>query len=150
MSKSIASNSGSESMDDTTYTDDQGFVGNADLGEVDENEGSFTPEAECPDTVKIASGHILKLRCKAGVPQSLLPNVVEMNEAVVDSVLTNVSSKLMGKLMAHGILPDDPIATEVREVIDSHRDPLQSLHSVHCQTSMINTHYTIVVTCSYS
>ena len=75
------------------------------------NKGSLTPAAKCPNTVKIASGHLLKLRCK--VTQGLLPNV-EMNEALVDRVLTNVSSKLMGKFMAHGIQPDDPIATEVR------------------------------------
>ena len=35
------------------------------------------------DTVKIASGHILKLRCKTGVTQTRLPCVVEINEAVL-------------------------------------------------------------------
>ena len=63
---------------------------------------------------EIASGHILKLRCKAGVTQSLLPMVVEMNEAVVDSDFTNVTSKLIRSLMAHGIHADDSIAVEVR------------------------------------
>ena len=100
---------------------------------------------EHSDTEKIASGHILKFRCKAGVTQSLLPMVVEMNEAVVDSDFTNVTSKLIRSLMAHGIHADDSIAIEVREVIDSHRNPLQSLHSIHCQTSVINNHYNIVL-----
>ena len=38
------------------------------------------------DTVKVASGHLIRLKCKAGVTQSLLPSIVEMNEAVVDRV----------------------------------------------------------------
>ena len=51
----------------------------------------------------------------------------------------------MSRLIAHGIYADDAIAMEVREVIDSHRNPLHSLHSVHCQISMINNHYNIIV-----
>ena len=54
----------------------------------------------CIDTVKVSSGHLIRLKCKAGVTQTLLPSIVEMNEAV-DSVLTNISSEVMEKLQAN-------------------------------------------------
>ena len=52
------------------------------------------------DTVKVASGHLIELKCKAGVTQSLLPSIVEMNEAVVDS---NISSAVMERLQANSV-----------------------------------------------
>ena len=70
------------------------------------------------NTSKVASGHLIKLKCKAGVTQSLLPSTVEMNEAVVDSVLTNISCKLSEWLQANGIGPEQPLATEISEIIE--------------------------------
>lgn len=97
------------------------------------------------DATKVASGHLIQLKCKAGVTQSILPSVVEMNEAVVDSVLDNVSCKVAERLQASGIGPEEPLATDIREIIESHRNPLRSLHTVYCQNSMIQAHYPMVV-----
>ena len=97
------------------------------------------------DTVKVASGHLIRLRCKAGVTQALLPSIVEMNEAVVDSVLSNITSKMSVKLQANGIDSESNLAREIREVIESHRNPLQSLQTVYCQNSSIKAHYPMIV-----
>ena len=56
--------------------------------------------SRCVDTVKVATGHLVRLKCKAGVTQTLLPSIVEMNEAVVDSVLTNLSKNVAERLQA--------------------------------------------------
>ena len=135
-------------VDDSNSTEDisvESVADHEDDGDILTETTSVAHFESGSDTVKIASGHILKLRCKTGVTQSLLPCVVEMNEAVVDSVLTNISTELSAKLQTHGIQPEDMIATEIKEVINSHRNPLQSLHSVYRQTSIINTHYHNIV-----
>ena len=99
----------------------------------------------CNDIVKVACGHLIRLKCKAGVTQTLLPSIVEMNEAVVDGVLTNISSKVMERFQANGIEAESPLAREVRDVIESHRNPLQSLQTVYCQNSHIQAHYPMIV-----
>lgn len=37
------------------------------------------------DVTKVASGHLIQLKCRAGVTQSIFPSIVEMNEAVIVS-----------------------------------------------------------------
>ena len=95
------------------------------------------------DATKVASGHLIQLKCKAGVTQSILPSIVEMNEAVVDSVLDNVSCKVAERLQANGIGPEEPLATDIREIIESSQS--SSFTSHYCQNSMIQAHYPMVV-----
>ena len=71
------------------------------------------------DVTKVASGHLIQLKCKAGVTQSILPSIVEMNEAVVDSVLDNISCKVSERLQANGVGPVEPLATDIKEIIES-------------------------------
>ena len=97
------------------------------------------------DVTKVASGHLIQLKCKAVVTQSILPSIVEMNEAVVDSVLDNISCKVSERLQANGIGPEEPLATDIKEIIESHRNPLRSLHTIYCQNSMMQAHYPMVV-----
>ena len=69
------------------------------------------------DVTKVASGHLIQLKCKAGVTQSILPSIVEMNEAVVDSVLDNISCKVSERLQANGVGPEEPLATDIKEIV---------------------------------
>lgn len=116
--------------------------------EADENSDSESvalSDHECIDIVKVASGHLISLKCKAGVTQSLLPSIVEMNEAVIDSVVTNISSKVMERLQANGVQAECELAKEVKDAIESHRNPLRSLRTVYCQNSLIQAHYPMIV-----
>ena len=78
--------------------------------------------------------------------QSILPSIVEMNEAVVDIVLNSVSWKVAERLQAYGIGPEEPLATDIQDIIESHHNnPLCSLHTIYCQNSVIQAHYPMVV-----
>ena len=120
------------------------FVSNS-----DDNDIGLNPEPDnvtvVSDATKVASGHLIQLKCKAGVTQSILPSIVEMNEAVVDSVLNNVSLKIAERFQASKIGPEDPLATDIQEIIESNRNPLRSLHTIYCQNSTIQAHYPMVV-----
>ena len=136
---SVNSDSNKSSGSDTvTVTSD--LVENS-----DDNVISIEHDDVTSDTTKVASGHLIQLKCKAGVTQSILPSIVEMNEAVVDSVLDNVSSKVAERLQANGIGPEERLATDLQEIIESHRNPLRSLRTVYCQNSVIEAHYPMVV-----
>ena len=82
------------------------------------------------DVTKVASGHLIQLKCRAGVTQSIFPSIVEMNEAVVDNVLNSVSWKVAERLQANGIGPEEPLATDIQDIIESHRNPLHSFHTI--------------------
>lgn len=81
---------------------DPGSVSNLCNSTPDDNTIDLNPENSSveSDATKVASGHLIQLKCKAGVTQSILPSIVEMNEAVVDSVLDNVSWKVAERLHA--------------------------------------------------
>lgn len=123
------------------------FVSNSDDNAADDI--GLNPEPDnvtvVSDATKVASGHLIQLKCKAGVTQSILPSIVEMNEAVVDSVLNNISLKVAERLQANGIGPEDLLTTDIQEIIESNRNPLHSLHTIYCQNSMIQAHYPMVV-----
>ena len=105
--------------EDESHEEETGEEGDPDIdcypgnteSEIQENNAAMKTDV---DTVKVASGHLIRLKCKAGVTQALLPSIVEMNEAVVDSVLSNITSKVSGKLQANGIDSDSNLAREIR------------------------------------
>ena len=92
-----------------------------------------------------AISRCVRLKCKAGVTQTLLPSIVEMNEAVLDGVLTNLSKNVAERLQANGIEAESSLAREIMDVIESHRNPLQSLQTVCCQNSKIQSYYPMIV-----
>ena len=92
-----------------------------------------------------AISRCFRLKCKEGVTQTLLPSIVEMNEAVLDGVLTNLSKNVAERLQANGIEAESSLAREIMDVIESHRNSLQSLQTVCCQNSKIQSHYPMIV-----
>ena len=97
------------------------------------------------DTTATAAGFLLKLKCRPGMTQIALTEVVEMNEAIVNTVLDGVASDLHDALELHGIQEHTPLFNSIMSVPKHHSDPLSSLSTPYRQSSAINAKYKVVV-----
>ena len=97
------------------------------------------------DTTTLAAGYLLKLKHRPGMTQNALTEVVEMNDAVANSVLGSVSSSLHDVLETHEVDSHSSLATSIESVLKEHGDPLAGLHTSYRQSSVIQAKYQVVV-----
>ena len=97
------------------------------------------------DTTTIAAGYLLKLKRRPGMTQNALTEVVEMNDAVANSVIGSVSSRLHDVLQTHEVDAHSSLATSIESVLKEHGDPLAGLHTSYRQSSIIQAKYHVVV-----
>ena len=121
--------------EDDSEMDDADTESGPRVAEDAEEDSESDALSECIDIVKVASSHLISLKCKAGVTQSLLPSIGDMNEAVIDGAVTNISSKEMERLQAN---VEYKLSGKVKDAIEN---PLRSLRTVYCQHSLIQAHY---------
>ena len=85
--------------------------------------------AEGPASV--AAGFLLHFKGKAGMTQTVLTELVEMNQAVVGSVLTNLSSELSDVLARNDVDLASPLATRILEAVERQNDQLDGLQTTY-------------------
>ncbi len=104
-----------------------------------------TVQLATPSPKEVAAGYLLKLRCKPGITQSTLTEVVHMNQAVLRSALVTVSDQLSDALLSSGIQLDSPLAGSIAGVLDSQSDALAGLDTPYHINSLLQSTHPIVV-----
>ncbi len=106
----------------------------------------FTPVATNKvDIEDVACGCLLKLRCKPGVTESLLNEVTESIETVVNGVLLNLKTDVTELLKNSETKYNTADTAAVISLIDDASDPLASLSTTYHLKSITQTKYPAIV-----
>ena len=115
------------------------------------DESQTTPSSTAlaaEDPVAVAAGFLLHFKGKSGITQTVLTELIEMNQAVVGSVLANLSSELTNVLESNEVDLKSPLATRILEAVERQNDQLDGLQTTYRQNLYFQTQYPTVVSLS--
>jgi len=115
------------------------------------DESQTTPSSTAlaaEDPVAVAAGFLLHFKGKSGITQTVLTELIQMNQAVVGSVLANLSSELTNVLESNEVDLKSPLATRILEAVERQNDQLDGLQTTYRQNLYLQTQYPTVVSLS--